>query len=88
MKKIIIASVLVVVALGAFAADANIPWQFTGATNRTASVSLSHSVDEFVPPPVTVAFNIPYFDSLMPGFQMIAGQNLSTMGFGLILVFE
>ena len=77
-----------VVESGAFATDANISWQFTGATNRTASVCLPRPVGEFALPPTTVAFGIPYFDSLMPGFQTLADQNLNTIGLGLILIFQ
>ena len=84
MKRIVIAFVLGI-AFGAFAADTNIPWQFTGATNRTASVSLPRPVNDFVPPPATVALDIPYFDSLLPGFQALSGQCLSTLGPGFVL---
>ena len=64
----------------AFAAGASIPavavdWQFTGATNRTAAVSLSCGISG-------------EFDSQIPSTVLLTGRNMRSDAVGAIFLFR
>lgn len=87
MKKLLVAFVLMA-SLGAFAAaDANIPWQFTGATNRVAAAESVPVATDYVRP-LPLWLPIAYFDTLMPLGQRFDGCNLDSTSAGLIFLFR
>ena len=86
MKKILAVFALMV-AWGAFADDANISWQFTGATNRVASTE-SVSVETDYVRPLPLWLSIAYFDTLTPGEARFDGYNLDTTPPGFLILFR
>ena len=87
MKKLLVAFVLMA-SLGAFAAaDANIPWQFTGATNRVAAAESVPVVTDYARP-LPLWLPIAYFDTLMPLGQRLDGCNLDSTAAGMLLLFR
>lgn len=87
MKKLLVALSLTV-ALGAFADDVNVPWQFTGATNRVAAAESAVTVVTGFARPLPLWLPIACFDSLMPGEMRIDGCDLDTTASGILLLFR
>ena len=86
MKKLLVAFVLMA-SFGAFAADTNIPWQFTGATNRVAAAESVPVVTDYARP-LPLWLPIAYFDTLMPLGQRLDGCNLDSTAAGMLLLFR
>lgn len=87
MKKLAVA--LCLLGTGAVVADdANIAWQFTGATSRSPAASQTTSVADYVAPPKVFTFDVSYFDSLLPGCLTLPGLNLNSLSVGLLLILR
>ena len=86
MKKILVVFALLA-AWGAFADDTNIPWQFTGATNRVAAAQSEAAVTDFATS-AAASFPVAYFDTLRPGELRLDQCNLDTTPGGLLLLFR
>lgn len=85
MKKFIVGSMLIVAAT-TFADDTNIPWQFTGDTNRVASAESAATAVTGLVRAVPQSRQVAYFDSLVPGFCRLSGQNLDTTPAGVFII--
>ena len=52
-----------------------VDWQFTGATNRTAAVTLSRAISG-------------EFDSQIPSTVLLAGRNMRSDAIGIMIIFR